>query len=449
MTNLFVQFHGFSIYYFVAFLRALGLYLYLSLKNKNSTPRAIERWLLILRTITLTLLFFIALQPEVHWQKQHKIPPKVILSLDNSLSIAAQKGFQRDSLLHNLEVLEEHLAKRKIRVAKLAFDAEINENIDDFSRLHFDGVATNLSAVLKRFQESTDEDNYLGAILITDGIATRGEDPLSLNFHPRFPVFTVGVGDSTPLFAPRVTNLEMPLVATTSDTVKIMTEIIPLGSGELLDVVLQLDNKVSQRHSIATQNRDFRQADEFCLVINKPGIHKIKVAIQPRNDINPYNNWSESTIRINTDKINIVLIDGSGSFEGKFLKTTLGRMPVVNVINLIQTQKNYIPIPLSAVLPRKWQGLVLIGYPTTNTEVGDLTKLKRKIAAEKIPLWFIINEQTDLNKLAILSGEPILQEIVINKSSESVNVNFNESNRSHSLLQNIGLYFGSTRDLAN
>lgn len=440
MSDLTLIWHGYSSVTILFAGLGIGLYLYLSLKRRQLTNSAVGRVLTMIRFLVLIALTLLALRPELQWQSRRKVAPKVLIAVDNSQSMTAQKGFQSDSLIAALQVLTKRLESKRIQPVNLSFSDRVDERSTSFyDKLRFDGLTTDLSAVLRYFQNKTEDDNIVGAILISDGISTAGEDPLTMDIELPFPIYTVGVGDTAQIFDPRLMALNLPTVARVGDTIAVMLEYVPIGRESPIELLLEVNGRLSNRRIVKPQSSEFVQADTLSINFQQPGLHQVKVTLKAEDDANPYNNWVEKLIRVQAARQKIAIIDGSGSNESKFLKMILADSKSLEVLNTLQTPRGYLPLTLPSLLNQKWGAAVFIDYPNTATPENDLISLKRKLNHDRIPVWWWVSDKTDLKKLGLLSGAPIFASAVLQRNPEPTSLNWWNIDWTHPILHNVGL----------
>jgi hypothetical protein len=445
MTDLSFRFHGFHPILLLPLFVVLIAYLYFALKNRNLLTSFIGKTIIILRLMLLLSFLLLAFQPEIKWLARRVVPPKVIIAVDNSRSMSAQNGFNRDSLLLYLDSVERQLNTMKIEPIRLVFTNQVQIQRDNYHDLQFDGAATDISAVLNFLQDQNPADNLIGAILISDGIATLGEDPLIMDIHLAYPLYTLGIGDTTQIHDPRIVSVDLPLQTKVGDTVKVLTEYVPFGDGKPLSLQLVVDGQLKQQLSLVSQPVELNRAASMNLIFTEPGIHQVSLIMKAEQDINPINNQIDRQIRVNAALFNVGIIDGSGSFEHKFLNYIISQQSIYKVSNLIQVPRT----DLNQFLKRRYDALLLIGFPNIHTDNATMADLRRKIAAEHLPLWLWVNDQSDLKKIEVLLGEQVFLEAIHNRNPEPITLNSKAIDWTDELLQSIQRYSGDVHHLTN
>lgn len=150
--------------------------------------------LMVLRFATLLLLAFLLLAPFVKSSTKKVQKPIIVVALDNSQSVKANKdsAFYKTDYLEKIKKLTSQLSKNyDVKVYNLADKVSENSGID------FTGKQTNLSNLFSEVAGQYENQN-LGAIIIaSDGIYNVGTNPVYAAENIKAPIYTIALGDTT------------------------------------------------------------------------------------------------------------------------------------------------------------------------------------------------------------------------------------------------------------
>ncbi len=296
---------------------------------------------------------------------------------------------------------------------------------------------TDISHIIKESKSKHIDENIGAAILISDGVVTKGEDPSLMELNLPFPVFTIGIGDSLPTMDPSITQMELPQFTKVGDSVEIRAEVIPLGNDKPLEVILKEDGKIIQKRMVEAQRQAFKREVIFHVVPDEVGVKKYEIEIERTNDTNPYNNTRMGLLRVYSAKTDIVVLNARASFESRFLNRCLKEIENVKIFNIVETSTGWVPHSLSSITREKWDVVVLLGFPTNRTDMNEILTIKRKIESESVPLLIVYNRMLSLEKVNTIVGETIIKGRVNDKSKKTVLVQLTSKGENHPVIRDV------------
>lgn len=148
--------------------------------------------LMALRSLLLFLLFVLLLEPVLKTSQTKVEKPQLIVAIDASGSI--QEILTPEQKLKLWAPWEKALkeAEEKVDVIRYDFATQL---ASPNSKLN--GTKTNISGVLKEIESRHGYKPIAGLLMVSDGIFNQGFDPSISGQIPRYPIFTVGLGDTT------------------------------------------------------------------------------------------------------------------------------------------------------------------------------------------------------------------------------------------------------------
>jgi len=335
MTEFSIHFQNLNIWPFVA-LVAIGILIFFAfyIPKKNISSRG-KIFLIVLRTSVFLGIIFLFLKPVLQWTKVRNLSPKLLVWIDNSLSMTAHENFSPDLLMESIKNMDSELKKEGIDIIYDIFSDDIESEVHLLDKVVFDGLSTDISHIIKESKSKHVDENVSAAILISDGVVTKGEDPSLMEINLPLPIFTIGIGDSMPTMDPSISQIELPQFTKVGDSVEICAEIVPLGDGKPLEIILKEDGKIIQKKMIETQQQAFNREVIFHVVPDEVGIKKYEIEIEKANDANPYNNIRMGLLRVYSAETNIVVLNARAGFESRFLIRSFEKIEYVKIFNLV------------------------------------------------------------------------------------------------------------------
>lgn len=164
-------------------------------KTQNQIVVRWQLWTMsVLRFTAVFLISFLLLSPLIKKRSETIDKPLIIFAQDNSLSVALSKdsAFYRKEYPNAVRKLQEDLLK-KFDVAMLSFGERISPEL----KTDFSEKITDMAALVEDVNTRYANRNIGALIIASDGIYNRGSNPYYAAQKIRFPVYTVGLGDTS------------------------------------------------------------------------------------------------------------------------------------------------------------------------------------------------------------------------------------------------------------
>jgi hypothetical protein len=440
VKDISIQFQNFNSWVF--FLIAIAVILiYLSFWNPRKKLGKNRIIVLILRSLALIVIFLLILHPVVRWTDIKKLPPKLIVLIDNSMSAGTQKDFNPDSLLTILNEVNNELREKDISIEYELFSDTIRNIGKVPDKVSFDGINTDIVNVIKEANSKYRNDNVCAMLLISDGVVTKGEDPSLSNLNLPFPVFTIGIGDTTDIVDPSVINLKLPQSAKVGDSITITADVVSIGSGEPLEVVLKENGNVIQKKLVSTQKESFIREIDFQLVPTEAGNRRYEVEIIGDEDFNPHNNMRMGILRVNSDELRVLILNSKAGFESKFLKRTLEKIEDIYIVNAVENGERWVS-PTSFSFKEKWDLIIFLDYPSVKSDYGQMEMVKNKLETEKIPILIFFSEMILSENLKKIIGEIDIKYELNTTSKRTIITQMHFQAKSHPVLRELLVKYG-------
>jgi hypothetical protein len=385
---------------------ALGLlYAWLLYRQPVSLSNTFRYSLFAVRAIVVSVIAFLLLAPLLKSVTLQPQKPLILILQDNSESI---KLFQNSSekissLTTNLDQVKTTLGDN-YEVHEFNFDRTLHDGLSD----KFNGKQTDISAALKALDDRYVNQNIGAIILATDGLYNQGSDPQYEAKNFKSTIYTIALGDTTPKRDLLIANVNYNKTAFLGNdfVIEVLAEAYQ-SKGETMRLSVTEDGKLVATQNIPVNSDAFQKLVPIKLNADKKGVRKFNINIAPISN--------ELSIQNNSETIYVEVLDA----KQKILLIYNGPNPDINVIKTdIEVNKNYEVktvgvTDLSTIKPADYS-LIILHQLTPN----NLGALQNFLAKSKIPVWYMLGSQSDLQafniaqtEVKISAGNTDLQEV--------------------------------------
>jgi len=349
---------------------------YLSIRNHPEL-----RWLLILRGISLIIALFLLLQPRFTWSETNTTELDWNFYVDNSVSIGYHPALSLQTIKSELSQLVFDLNKQDVAPYLYSFSESVSalENIQSWDGK---GSSTNLGSVINHIVSN--QEKLAGATIITDGQINQGLDPSQLIRKVEVPVYTLGIGESTPLVDLSIQSIDAPTVAIKGEDVRINVTINSTGDiQERVNVILYRGKRMLGSKYLQTEGFGSQTQARFLFTPSNLGENEYRVKVSTvSQEINIENNQQIFFITILKDRYMVALITGSPSFNTSVIKRYIRKYPRVELDHFVRRKNGYLPT-MKSFWPRPYQLIIFDNYP-----VNKLSSKTQRIISKKIGLRY-------------------------------------------------------------
>jgi len=370
----------------------------------GATQRVLsDRWRRILTALRIAALVFLVLylvNPVLSYRQRKVIKGSVAIAIDTSQSMSIADsvgGLKRFEAVKRLLTAEPHeLVKNlatKGQVSLYRFDRAAQPLTDAMFRKldRADGEATDLAAALDRIGRDYAKEQFIAAIIFSDGRANVRSDPLTALAGLRIPVHVVGVGQ---IEDARTRRADVALVRVDANPIA-TREIATVArvrfqqngfSGGLFPILMTegKDNVASK--TVAAEDVT-RQEIELRFTPHTTGVHNYEVAVpELPNEAIAENNRLRFSVLVNEITFRVLYIEGGLRWEYKFLKRLLEQDPTLESRCMVRTgAEHFVATGRGAVTLKE-------GFPTN---LDELAKLRVVILGD-LPRRFWSEAQMDM-----------------------------------------------------
>jgi hypothetical protein len=370
----------------LALLAASGISFLLYFKNKeNVSLSPIQKGVLaFLRFASLLLVFLFLLSPLMRKVKKIKQLPILAVALDNSLSV---KPYTQ-----TFEQLSKTIKDRFADDYQVEFWS-FGEKTQSNGLISGNERRSDYGQMIKTLKSNYINKNIGALILVGDGIYNQGQNPVNFTSSLKFPVYSIGVGDTTLQADAAIRSVKTNKVAFLKNKFPIEME---LKFSKLKNKMAYLDIENNGK-PVYSSTIPIVSDDDFKLEFVNPeatqtGLQHYKIHIRPfGEELNVKNNDYEFVIQVLENKQRILMLSDGPHPDLGALRSSISELQ--NYETELVTG-NDLPDSL-----RKYSLIVLNQLPSVKNVAS---KLLLKIKESRVPVLFLIGPNTLLEQFNTL-----------------------------------------------
>ncbi|GCD77648.1 hypothetical protein JCM31826_11300 [Thermaurantimonas aggregans] len=261
----------------------------------------------VLRIVSLALLLFLLLKPELYIRKLEEKPRKLIWAIDHSRSMVMSKdSVEVRKLPTYLRTIADRV-KGNLEVDVISFGSKVSENPD----FNFNEPSTDGYAWIKHLQNTRLENEIAAVVLVSDGIFNSGYSPEYFAHELKVPVHVVAVGDTTQFPDASIYSVVYPkkVLPNTEFEIEIIAKALYL---ENIPLKIRLDGEGSRGEIATFRATSASESKSYKTFIksNKPGIHRYSVTIDAvSKEKNTRNNTYVFYVEVIDERSKVLIID--------------------------------------------------------------------------------------------------------------------------------------------
>ncbi len=374
------------IFLLAAILAAAGvtILLYFGNRKNNELTNTQTRILMVLRFLSFFLIAFLLLSPFLKNLKRITQNPVIIAAWDNSRSLVSTRDSQQ--VAAEINRLKNEISE-ELNDEYTLINYEFGESTDAAEDLDFTEKKSDYSEMISTIANNHFSENVGALIIAGDGIYNQGKNPANLTDELNFPVYTLGLGDTTKITDARIQTIRANRTSFSGNSfpVEIDVQFSKLKGKSLNLTVKQNDTEVAKT-VITPPNDDYFTTQQFILEAGKAGLKHYTATIQPvENERNTKNNSAGFVINVLENKQKILILSDGPHPDIGAIKNTLEEQQTYEVS--VFTQEPY-PSNLS-----DFNLLVLNQLPTSAQSMATVIETAAK---NRIPVLFIIGKKSFL-----------------------------------------------------
>lgn len=376
-----------SVFVLLCVVVALG-YAWLLYTSHHPWSKTLNWTLFAFRVMVVFFLAFFLLGPIIKQVQNVVEKPVFVILQDNSLSIKeAVDSLSRVELTEQLKKLEASLQDAGYETVLTNFT--VGDGLDE----NFTAQATNMHESLRGISNRFEGRSLAGTVFVSDGIYNSGLSPVYGNYN--FPVYTVGVGDTTPRADLMIKNLLYNKIAYQGNKFPIRVELFAKGfAGENISVSLLHKGNVAERKNLTTQN-DGVLTVEFQPLAAEAGIQRWDIQVEPKEtERNIKNNRATIFIEVVEGKKKILVVSGAPHPDIKALRAVIDQNSNLEFLLHIPGVEETSPANLQ---PENIDVAIFHQVPDNR---GRGREVLQRFAKSRTSLFLILGASSDLNQIS-------------------------------------------------
>jgi len=366
---------------------ALLIHQFLAFRQRLS-PR--QSWLLIsLRGFVYALMLFFLLSPGLVEKRVTRLrrPLTVILDSSQSMGFPASSNQSRDGRPGQSRL---DLAKEKLLEGKEPLMQKLAQNYDlrlyqfntrlealgpaSLRQLAAQGKGTRLIEALK--EAGRDGGAQAGIILFSDGIANGENRSMNESISFPVPIFAVGVGETQGYTDLRIADLSAPEFAFRGRELKIDLTVQAYGlAGKTVPLHFNRGRNLVSSRNLTIDRDPFEQRLTLSYTPKEIGPHSFTLSIPAQaGELITQNNQREFKVEVQRDKIRVLTLSGSPSWNYRFLRMALKQDPLIDLVSFVflrtptdsvdvpDSQLSLIPFPIDEIFLEELKNFDLIFF---------------------------------------------------------------------------------------
>ena len=345
------------------------------------TSRRARLGLTVMRLGAYALVLMMVLNPALLIQKVMMILPRLAVLVDTSgsMGLSADSGPTRlqevvDYLHDEQRSALDNLAER-YDIALYQFDDTVRLlPREDLLQVQPGGQRTDLVGAVTQVLDDSQSAPPAGVLVLSDGVHHGSDTGLGYLRRAGVPVVAVGVGDLETYRDIRVVDVQAPSLTFLHYPADVSATVQVWGyAGETLAVVLQRDGRVVATQRMLVGSDASEQRMIFPLEPDAIGEFAYTISIAPRlGEALADNNRVDFPLSVVRDKIRVLLVCGSPTWNYRFLRQALKLDPSIDllsfvilrtandVVNVPESQLSLIPFPTERLFTRELRNFDLI-----------------------------------------------------------------------------------------
>ncbi|MFN3316711.1 MAG: VWA domain-containing protein, partial [Raineya sp.] len=297
-----------------------------------------------------------------------------------------QDSLQRQKWLGKLQEIQKNLENAGAEVALQTLDKE-----NAWEKIRFRNQSTDLGKMLTDIENDYENRNLDKVVLISDGIHNQGVSPEFLQL--KFPVYSVGIGDTTPRKDLAVQAVFFNKIAYLGNKFPIVAEIKNNGFEERLVNVSLLQNGTNiASQSVRLRKEDISEVD-FLVQAKAKGMQRYTIAVEVlEGEWTAQNNARDAIVEVIDGKEKILLLATSPHPDIKALRS------------IIEKNENYslevVVAGINQIQEDKYDLIIAYQVPDVS---GAINTVLENFKKKDIPIFYILGANSDLNKFTELN----------------------------------------------
>lgn len=372
---------GLLVVLFIFLATGISYFLYFRNSDNLSLTTAQKVFLAVLRCFSLFLIFLFLLSPLVESTRKIKQLPIIAVAFDNSQSVHPYSA----SFNQLAQTLKNRFSD-DYQLEFWSFGGKV-ENTESFTGTD---RRSDYGQMLKSLKNNYINKNIGALILFGDGIYNQGQNPVNLANGLKFPVYSIGVGDTMRKTDAIIRNVKTNKVAFLKNKFPVEIELkFSKLKNKIAYIDIENNSKTVYSTTVSITSDDDFKLEFANLEASEVGMQHYKIKIrQFDGEANLKNNEYEFVIQILENKQKILMLSDSPHPDLGAIRTSLLSLQNYEVKMFTG---NVVPDSLSS-----YSLIILNQLPSLKNAASTLLS---QIKASRIPVLFLIGPNSMLDQL--------------------------------------------------
>jgi len=345
------------------------------------------RLMMLFRFIVVFFIAFLLLSPLILSITRYVEKPILLLAVDNSESIVANKdsAFYQNQFKKEIESFVAELGD-KYDVKTYSFGESFTNKLD----LNYTDKQTNYSNLFNELVKRYSNRNVGALIMATDGIYNQGSNPQSIINSAAYPIYSVALGDTNMQKDILVSQVEYNKIAFLGNKFPLRINVgINQLNGQSTELKVLGNGGIVFSKTINAKSNNYIEQVDVELEAKKTGVQRYKIVLS--------SNKNEITLKNNVKEIAVDIIDN----KQKVLVLFNASHPDISAINQALSPNINLSVELSSIdkFVGKVENYNLVILHQIPSKSNSATNLLSEIIKKEIPTLFIVGSQSALTNL--------------------------------------------------
>ena len=372
----------------IALALGYAFFLYFREKKLSELAKFKLRLLAVFRFFSSLIIALLLLSPLLKTVETSIQKPIIVFAIDNSESLLLSCENKDDKfakmqqdLLNSIDLVSDNY-----EVVSVSFGADISDTLSfDFSKKQTD-ISNVFSLINNRFYNK----NVGALVVVSDGIYNKGINPIFNLKNIIYPIYTVGIGDTTIYKDLFIKDVEYNEIAFLNNRFPLLVSVVAKKmNGQNAICTVYQNGKLIEQQSFIVNSNNFLQKISFDIEATKSGIQQFLVTVTKVDD--------ERNINNNSKVVAVNVIEN----RQKILILANSPHPDIGAIfNSLKTNANF---DIDVITIDRFTGNIsdysLIIFHQLPSNKSSLQSIIPEVISSELPIFFILGTQTNFAKL--------------------------------------------------
>ena len=371
----------------------------------NYKKKKYKKWyikILLLRYLIFASLLLLLLNPILNFFSYINRDLKLGIFVDNSSSMKFHQQPTFMNFKSDLDNFFEKIKNKEIFYETFLFDRNV-KSFDNINKLDGNGLTTNLSKVAKSIENNP---NLHSALIITDGVATEGMNPIKSFEELKIPIFALGVGENSKMVDLSIQTIDVPTVSFINDNINLRSVVKSEGIyNKSATISLYQENDLIVSKDIFLNNTEALNEVDFLFKPKKIGNQKFEIRVSSFEDeLNIQNNRQAFNILILKNKYKVALFTGTPNNNTYLIRENLKKNSRIEFDHYVKVTDSDFKPSINSFWGTSYELIIFENFPIKNQSFDFVRILGKKIIANNSAIFLIIGPNQKNESLKSISA---------------------------------------------